>query len=180
MGLPLAAAWESRPSGPFAVDSRFWAVAIAGHWRRTACCRWRRRAGASMASTLIGLRRFRPAGPPPRQSASGARPGWQAFSRRGGAGTGLCWWAISLGQPLVALQLRRVSSRLGGRAVAAATLPDPTLAASPCGRRPPWRRRLQRLWYPALPAVAAGELLVPAERPHSLLDLGIQSLSHLP
>ncbi|APD49564.1 alpha/beta hydrolase [Synechococcus sp. SynAce01] len=61
------------------------------------------------------------------------------------------------------------------RAVAAATLPDPTLLVAVPRRRPPWRRRLQRLVVILLCRLLPLELLVPLIARTPLLDLGIQS-----
>jgi pimeloyl-ACP methyl ester carboxylesterase len=60
------------------------------------------------------------------------------------------------------------------RAVAAVPLPDPTLLMAVPRRRPPWRRRLQRLVVHLLCRSLPLELLVPLIARTPLLDLGLQ------
>jgi len=66
------------------------------------------------------------------------------------------------------------------RAVAAATLPDPSLLITVPRRRAPWRRRLKRLVVTLLCRLLPLELLVPLIAHTPLLDLGIQSSYNRP
>jgi pimeloyl-ACP methyl ester carboxylesterase len=66
------------------------------------------------------------------------------------------------------------------RAVAAATLPDPSLLITVPLRRPPWRRRLKRLVVTLLCRLLPLELVVPLIARTPLLDLGIQSAYNRP
>jgi pimeloyl-ACP methyl ester carboxylesterase len=66
------------------------------------------------------------------------------------------------------------------RAVAAATLPDPSLLLTVAQRRAPWRRRLKRLVVTLLCRLLPLELLVPLIARTPLLDLGIQSAYNRP
>ncbi|MGB5239749.1 MAG: alpha/beta fold hydrolase [Prochlorococcaceae cyanobacterium] len=66
------------------------------------------------------------------------------------------------------------------RAVAAVPLPDPTLVMAVPRRRPPWRRRLQRLLVLVLCRLLPLELVVPLIARTPLLDLGLQSAYNQP
>ncbi len=66
------------------------------------------------------------------------------------------------------------------RAVAAATLPDPSLLITVKRRRAPWRRRLRRLVITLLCRLLPLELLVPLIAHTPLLNLGIQSAYNKP
>jgi len=66
------------------------------------------------------------------------------------------------------------------RAVAAATLPDPSLLVTVARRRAPWRRRLKRLVITLLCRLLPLELLVPLIARTPLLSLGIQAAYNIP
>jgi len=128
-GLPLAAAWESRPSAP-AVDSRFWLWrAATGAARRV---RWRRAGWCVYGLDLIG---FGDSAQPARRLDNRL---WarqvQAFLEEVVQAP-----AVLVGHSLGSLVALSCAVFFPGwvRAVAAATLPDPTLLVAVPRRRPP-------------------------------------------
>ncbi len=193
------------PAQPVAGDGIDWGLHGTWHWRGLAC-HWRVLGDPSDPPLLL-LHGFAASSGHWRHNVAGlAAAGWCVYGLDLIGFGGSDQPALHLDNRLWARQsaafLQQVVQRpavllghsLGGlvalsaavfspewvRAVAAVPLPDPSLVMAIPRRRPPWRRRLQRLVVHLLCRLLPLELLVPLIARTPLLDLGLQSAYNQP